>query len=116
MTPNTDAPLTRLEQILEEEAEALRTVDVRGIGPGRTSEGGSAARTGRGPRRSDDARRARPASGRIRDRARQNQVRLAATLSTVRGLLRALVNEAPPSYGPRSEPAVSRPVLASEIG
>ena len=115
MTPQSDAPLTRLEQILEEEAEALRTVDVHGID--RAAQAKEALQPALAevlgtPMSPDEHARL----GRIRDRARQNQVRLAATLSTVRGLLRALVSEAPPSYGPRSEPAIARPVLASEVG
>jgi hypothetical protein len=115
MNAEPDAPLTRLEQILEDEAEALRTIDVRGIDRAAHAKEAlepALARLLGAPLSDDDRTRL----SKVRDRARQNQVRLAATLSSVRGLLRALVTDVPPSYGPRSEPSVSRPVLTSVVG
>jgi hypothetical protein len=115
-----DAPLRRLAAILDEEAEALRTLDMAAID--RAAQAKEAlepelARVLRAPMAPDAADQL-PA---LRERARQNQRRLAATLASVRGLVRALVSDDAPTYGPPtaggSPPAgTTKPILTSVVG
>jgi hypothetical protein len=115
--PDLAAPLHRLAAILDEEAEALRTLDMAAID--RTAQAKELlepelARTLRAPME-PDAAALLPV---LRERARENQRRLAATLSSVRGLVRALVSDDAPTYG-RNTPApagTTKPILTSVVG
>jgi hypothetical protein len=113
----TDAPLRRLALILDEEAEALRTLDMPGIDRAAQAKEALApelAQILRGPVTPETAALL-PV---LRVRARDNQRRLAASLSSVRGLVRALVNDETPSYGRSAPPAAgtTRSILTSVIG
>jgi hypothetical protein len=113
----THAPLRRLAAILDEEAEALRRLDMAGID--RAAQAKEAlepelAKVLRGCVAPEDASLVVT----LRERARENQRRLAASLSSVRGLVRALVSDDTPSYG-RTAPApagTTRSILTSVIG
>ncbi len=116
MTPSDD-PLRRLAAILDEEAAALRTLDMAAID--RTAAAKEAlepelARLLAGPLPPEAAAQLPE----LRDRARENQRRLAATLSSVRGLVRALVDDDAPAYGrTRPSPAgTTKPILTSVVG
>jgi hypothetical protein len=113
MTPSDD-PLRRLAAILDEEAAALRTLDMAAID--RTA----AAKEALEPELSRALAGPIPAEAAallpgLRARARENQRRLAATLSSVRGLVRALVSDEAPSYG-RSMPSATKAILTSVVG
>ncbi len=115
-TPSDD-PLRRLAAILDEEATALRTLDMATID--RTAAAKEAlepelARLLGGPLAAEAAALLPD----IRERARENQRRLAATLSSVRGLVRALVSDDAPAYGRAAPPpaGATKPILTSVVG
>ena len=113
----SDAPLRRLALILDEEAEALRKLDMPGIDRAAREKEAlepELAKVLRGPVTPETA----SLLPLLRERARDNQRRLAASLSSVRGLVRALVDEEAPSYGRSAPPAAgtTRSILTSVIG
>ena len=115
---SSDAPLRRLAAILDEEAEALRSLDMAAIDRAAHAKEElepELARILRGPVPADAA----ALLPGLRERARENQRRLAVTLSSVRGLVRALVSDEAPSYGRPSPPpaaGTTKPILTSVVG
>ena len=114
MTDSPNAALSGLLRTLKDEAAALRTLDIAGIDRAAQQKEALEPRL-RELLGTELSPAIAPELDEIRTLARENKIRLAATLSTVRGLVHALTTDAQPSYG-RRPTAPTKPVLASVMG
>ncbi len=121
--------LEHLEAVLDAEAKALGALDFKGIDEaahaktkleGRLATSLAELRTRESNADDwtpDERTQLADLRARIQTKARHNQIKLDATLRSVRGLLGALLSDAPKTYG-RGRPArpPGRPVLTSAVG
>lgn len=121
--------LEHLEQVLDAEACALTTLDFRAIDQATLAKeqleaqlatslaslrGGTAAPEAQASQHREHLDSLRT---RLRTKAQHNQILLEATLRSVRGLVGALLSDAPKTYGrARSNAPAARPVLTSAVG